>query len=158
MGVHAERIFSDRDLTMLTNAPIDNANDTAFTRELKGAIRDIYAELRRIRMTGDGATFYVTENAGGSVGHATAEGGGAGGAMAEIQSHVNANEYLADVYLTGRYVSDGVGGWEEVVAEDETDVTLLITQIDADQTLPNGTWVTVVDCGDHYEGNVPRAL
>jgi len=44
------------------------------------------------------------------------------------------------------------------VAEDETDVTLLITQIDADQTVPNGTWVTVVDCGDHYEGNVPRAL
>jgi len=141
---------------MLSLPPIDNASDTDFTRELKSAIRELYAEVRRIRMTGDGATFYVTQNAGGCVGHATAD-GGAGGAMAKIASHVEDNEYLADIYLNGRYY-DNSGTWTEVAAADEEDATLLLVQVAEDVELAAGTWLTVVDCGDHYEANFPRLL
>ena len=61
---------------MKSQLPIENAGDTAFTRQLKRAIASLYQEVRRLRMQGDGATFFVTETAGGLVGHATAAAAG----------------------------------------------------------------------------------
>ena len=56
-------------------APRANAQDTAFTRDLKTAIRAIYEQLRAQKIQGDNTTFSVTPGAAGMVGHAISAAG-----------------------------------------------------------------------------------
>ncbi|MFA7462857.1 MAG: hypothetical protein WCY59_06930 [Anaerovoracaceae bacterium] len=137
---------------MLSLPPIDNASDTDFTRELKSAIRELYAAARMNRLSGDGSTFYVTQTANGTVGHATAEGGTAS-VEAKIISAVKGygNVYLADIYAP-RYEYTDRDGWFERETPDEEDATLIIVNLALGGTfLPADTWITAVEVGDHYE-------
>ena len=60
-----------------------------------------------------------------------------------ITDKIEFNEYAIEVFTAGK---------DELHSAIST---LKIPQIEATQTVPNGTWVMASKIGDHYEGQVP---
>ena len=117
---------------MITRKPIIWPGDSDFVAELKRSVGWLMDMVRALRVRGDGATFYVTEEPGGLVGHALpqAASGAASAVAVKITGRTNYNTYACSVYANGRDA-----------AATATGEILRILSVATTETIPTNTWL-----------------
>jgi len=122
---------------MIPREPQINANDTAFTRELKAAVIWLMREVKRVRIRGDGVSFKVTEMPTGLIGEAL---------YVDAEDNVPPTQTLTvPVKITGRtnyntYTCTVYANGTDAAAT-ATGVTLRILDVATTETIPNNTYL-----------------
>ena len=70
---------------------------------------------------------------------------------AKVTANGNTNEYLCDVWTSGRFLDDGTA----ITPAPVIDATLFILQVNGSYTVPVGTWVYALEIAGHYEAQIP---